>query len=203
MKITAITAQVKNQERVNIFVDGKYSFSLSLDEVIKEKVRKDLEIDDGDLKRLKKVSDDGKLRARSLEWLLNRPHSIREFRDYLYKKKAEPVLIDSFVGEFTKRGYLNEQKFAEWFSELQKRRGKSDRAISAELFKKGIGRELVEEVLRADENDESQRLEQMIAKKQKLNRYRDDPQKLARYLTSQGFQWSDIKIALKLGITDD
>jgi regulatory protein len=196
MKITAITAQVKNPERVNIFVDGKYSFSLSLDEVIKEQVKKDLEINEVDLKRFKKVSDDGKLRARSLEWLLNRPHSIREFRDYLYRKKAEPELIESFIGEFTKRGYLDEQKFTAWFVELQKRRGKSDRAIRAELFKKGIGRELAEEVL-GSEADETNRLKQVIAKKKHLNRYKNDPDKLKRYLTSQGFNWDDIKAALK------
>ena len=34
MKITAIKAQVKNPERVSIFVDDKYSFSLSLDELV-------------------------------------------------------------------------------------------------------------------------------------------------------------------------
>lgn len=194
MKITAITAQVKNTERVNIFVDGKYAFSLNLDEVIKEKVKKDLEIDSNDLKRLKKISDDGKLRARSLEWLLNRPHSIREFRDYLYRKKAEPDFIETLVGEFSDRGYLNEPKFAVWLVELQKRRGKSNRAIRGELFKKGISRELADEVL-AKDNDEAKRLAQIITKKQKLNRYKD-PQKLARYLTSQGFSWSDVKTAL-------
>lgn len=203
MKITAITAQVKNQERVNIFVDGKYSFSLTLDEVIKEKIKKDLEIDNTELKRLKKISDDGKLRARALEWLLNRPHSIREFRDYLYRKKAEPELIESLIGEFSGRGYLDEQKFAIWFIELQKRRGKSDRAIRGELFKKGIDRELVEEVLQTEEHSEQDRLMQVIAKKQKLNRYKNDPQKLARYLTSQGFAWSDVKNALKIGIAED
>lgn len=203
MKITAITAQVKNQERVNIFLDGKYSFSLTLDEVLGEKIKKDLEINNAELKRLKKISDDGKLRARSLEWLLNRPHSIREFREYLYRKKAEPELIESLTEEFVRRGYLDKQKFAVWLVELQKRRGKSDRAIRSELFKKGIGRELADEVLGENEDDEIERLKTIIAKKQKLNRYKNEPQKLAKYLTSQGFSWPIVKDALKLGISED
>ena len=78
MKITAIKAQVKNPERVSIFVDDKYSFSLSLDELVKYKIKNGAELDKADIKKYKKLSDDGKLRARSLEWLLNRPHSIRE-----------------------------------------------------------------------------------------------------------------------------
>jgi regulatory protein len=88
MKITAIKQQVKNPERVSIFVDGKYEFSLSLDELVKYKLKNNQELDKANVKKFKKISADGKLRARALEWLLNRPHSEREFRDYLYRKKS-------------------------------------------------------------------------------------------------------------------
>lgn len=42
MKITALKAQIKNPERVSVFVDGKYSFSLTINEVIDQKIKKDL-----------------------------------------------------------------------------------------------------------------------------------------------------------------
>jgi len=193
MKITAIKQQVKNPERVSIFVDGKYEFSLSLDELVKYKLKNNDELDKADLKKFKKISADGKLRARALEWLLNRPHSEREFRDYLYRKKTEPEQIDSLVNDFTEKGYLDNVKFALWFTELQARRGKSDRAIKAELFKKGIGRELADETMPESAGDESQRLKAMIDKKRRLTRYKNDPQKLAKYLTAQGFSWQDVK----------
>jgi len=193
MKITAIKQQVKNPERVSIFVDGKYEFSLSLDELVKHKLKNNDELDKADLKKFKKISADGKLRARALEWLLNRPHSEREFRDYLYRKKTEPEQIDSLVNDFTEKGYLDNVKFALWFTELQARRGKSDRAIKAELFKKGIGRELADETMPESAGDESQRLKAMIDKKRRLTRYKNDPQKLAKYLTAQGFSWQDVK----------
>jgi regulatory protein len=194
MKITSIIQQVKNPERVSIFVDEKYEFSLSLDELIKYKLKNGAELDSGDLKKYKKISADGKLRARALEWLLNRPHSEREFRDYLYKKKVEPEQIDSLVNAFTDKGYLDNTKFAAWFTELQARRGKSDRAIRAELFKKGIGRELADETLgEGTAGDEVERLRAMIEKKRRLSRYKNDPQKLAKYLTSQGFSWQSVK----------
>src|SRR5438105_4270496 len=105
MKITAIKQQVKNPERVSVFVDGKYEFSLSLDELLREKLNKDSELDKGDVKRLKKLSADGKLRTRALEWVLNRPHSGREFGDYLYRKKAEPEQIEQWRREFQEKGY--------------------------------------------------------------------------------------------------
>lgn len=193
MKVTAIKQQVKNPERVSIFVDGKYEFSLSLDELVKYKLKNNDELDKANLKKFKKISADGKLRARALEWLLNRPHSEREFRDYLYRKKTEPEQIDSLVNDFTEKGYLDNTKFALWFTELQARRGKSDRAIKAELFKKGIGRELADETMPESAGDESQRLKAMIDKKRRLTRYKNDPQKLAKYLTAQGFSWQDVK----------
>jgi regulatory protein len=193
MKITAIKQQIKNPERVSIFVDEKYEFSLSLDELIKYKLKNGAELDAGDVKKFKKISADGKLRARSLEWLLYRPHSEREFRDYLYRKKVEPEQIDSLVAEFTGKGYLDNAKFAVWFTELQGRRGKSDRAIRSELFKKGIGRELADEVLQSGAGDERQRLRAIIDKKQKLSRYKNDQQKLTQYLVGQGFGWQLVK----------
>jgi regulatory protein len=196
MKITAIKQQVKNPERVSIFVDGKYSFSFSLDELVKYKIKNNDELTAADVKKFKKLSADGKLRARALEWLMNRPHSEREFRDYLYRKKAEPEQIENFISEFTEKGYLDNSKFAVWFTELQARRGKSNRAIKSELFKKGIGREVVDEVLEGEESNEAERLEALIAKKQKASRYKNDPQKLMQYLVAQGFSWQDVKQAV-------
>jgi regulatory protein len=202
MKITSIKQQIKNPERVSIFVGGKYEFSLSLDELVKYKLKNDQELDKTDVKKFKKISADGKLRARALEWLMNRPHSEREFRDYLYRKyrkKAEKDQIESLVDEFTEKGYLDNAKFAAWFTELQARRGKSDRAIRSELFKKGIGREVADEVLEDGVGSESERLRAVIEKKRKLSRYQNDPQKLIQYLVSQGFSWQAVKEELASG----
>ena len=196
MKITTIKQQVKNPERVSIFVDDKYSFSLSLDELIKYKLKNNQDFSEADVKKFKKISDDGKLRGRALEWLMNRPHSEREFRDYLYRKKAEPEQIDNLVAEFTGKGYLDNAKFALWYSELLARRGKSNRAITAELYKKGIAKDIIEESLSSEPEDEQTRLRQMIEKKSKLSRYKNDPQKLAQYLVAQGFSWQDVKASL-------
>jgi regulatory protein len=203
MRLTAIKQQVKNPERVSVFVDNKYEFSLSLDELVKHKLKNNDELDDANIKKFKKISADGKLRARALEWLMNRPHSEREFRDYLYRKKAEPEQINNLADEFTEKGYLDNAKFAAWFSELQARRNKSDRQIKAELFKKGIDRELVSQTLEAGEGDEAERLKALIEKKGKLSRYQNDPQKLMKYLVGQGYSWQEVKQALAPNSTDE
>ena len=86
MKITKLSAQVKNPDRVNVFLDGKYSFSLTIDQVLEHKVKKDLEIDEQDVKKFEKLSLDGKLRQRALEWLMIRPHSEKEVMDYFRRR---------------------------------------------------------------------------------------------------------------------
>ncbi|HVX58585.1 MAG TPA: RecX family transcriptional regulator [Candidatus Saccharimonadales bacterium] len=197
MKVTAIKQQVKNPERVSIFVDEKYEFSLSLDELVRYGLKNGAELDKADVKKYKKISEDGKLRARSLEWLLNRPHSTREFKDYLYRKKADADLGQKLIDEFTKKGYLDDAKFASWFIELQGRRNKSHRAIRAELLKKGISGEILDNVLEAEPIDEQQSLKELIDKKRRLSRYKNDELKLKQYLTRQGFSYSDVNEALK------
>ncbi len=197
MKISSIKQQIKNPQRVSVFVDGKYEFSLSLDELLQQRLKNNMELDKADIKKLKKISADGKLRISSLEWLLNRPHSEREFRDYLYRKKAEPELIESFVIEFSDKGYLDNQKFGEWFVDLQKRHSKSDRAIRAQLFKKGLNRELIDGLLANEPGHELERLKELVEKKRNVPRYKNDTLKFKQYLARQGFSFDSINEVLK------
>ena len=198
MRLTALKQQVKNPERVSIFVDGKYSFSLSLDQLVKYKLKNNDELSEADVKKFKRISEDGKLKDRALAWLLNRPHSTREFHDYMRRKKADVDLSEKLAQEFTDRKYLNDERYAEWLVGLRSRAGKSNRAILSELFAKGIDREVSARVLENSEDDEVLRLRAMIAKKQKLSRYANDELKLIKYLTSQGFSYSLIKEQLKI-----
>jgi regulatory protein len=195
MKITALKQQVKKPERVSVFVDDKYEFSLSLSEVVKYGVKNGLEIDEADLKKYKKLSEDGKVSARALEWVLNRPHSIREFRDYMFRKKADLDLTEKLINQFSKQKYLDEEAYGKWLIELRSRAGKSNRAIKAELRAKWLDRELVDQLIEVQGDGEEQRLRELVAKKQKLSRYRD-PLKLKQYLAAQGFSYDLIKSVL-------
>ena len=201
MKLTAIKQQVKNPDRVSIFVDGQYSFSLSLDELLSQKLKTNIEIDEPRLKQLKQVSADGKLRLRAMEWVLNRPRSTREFRDYMFRKKADPDLVDRLVVEFESKKYLNEAVFAKWLIDLRRRGNKSDRAIKAELSKKGISSQTAQSFF-DENNDESDRLEKLINKKLNIGRYKADPQKLTAYLYRQGFSYDSVRQAIKRHQTD-
>jgi len=200
MKITAIKQQIKNPERVSVFVDSKYSFSLSLDELLAERLKKDIDIDESRLKALQKLSVDGKLHLRVLNWLLIRPHSTKEFRDYLRQKKVDPDQLEGLEADFTKRGYLNDENFAKWFIQQRQAKHKSNRAIISELRAKGIEQAVVQkitveggEVMNVSTNQKA--LKAILNKLSMRPRYQDKD-KLIRYLISKGFNYSDIKSAL-------
>lgn len=198
MKVSQIKQQVKNPERVSIFLDGKYTFSLTLDQLLNERLKKDDELDEQRVKELKKLSDEGKIRARALEWLLSRPHSTREFRDYLYRKKAEKDHIEALVEEFMTKKYLDDESFAKWFVELRQRKNKSKRAISSELYSKGISPVTIQSIVsdRTEDSNDPQALINLVNKLSSRPRY-SDLNKLTAYLISKGFSYSDVKQVLK------
>jgi regulatory protein len=190
MLVTKISVQVKNTDRVNIFVDGKYELSLSMDQLLEQKLKSNTEISQQDLKKLRKLSADGKLRARALEWVLSRPHSNKELSDYLKRKGADSSFIEKTVEEFNFKGYQNDANFAKWWVENRQRKNKSNREITLELRQKGVSLEVIDLVM-ADINDQKQRLADLIKSKKLLIKYPDN-QKLIKYLMSKGYSYSDI-----------
>ncbi len=100
MKITGITAQQKDRDRVNVMVDGKYRFSLDILQVADLGIRMGKEYTDEELLELETESQFGKLYTRALEYSLMRPHSIREVRDYLYRKTRDSL---TKTGQIKKR----------------------------------------------------------------------------------------------------
>ena len=133
MKITALKEQVKNKDRVSVFVDGKYSFSLTIEQVVDERLKSGIDIEEVDIKRYLKLSLDGKHQALAMAWVLNRPRSIREFEEYCKRKKYDPELVVKMVDKYVMRGYLDQLRYAKWLIELRLRRQKSVRCLSCRV----------------------------------------------------------------------
>ncbi|HTK39895.1 MAG TPA: RecX family transcriptional regulator [Patescibacteria group bacterium] len=215
MKITDISVQAKNPNRVNISVDGKYRFSLDIAQVIDLGLKKGQEIDEAALAEYEQESAFGKLYARALEYCLMRPHSAREVRDYLWKKTratkyksrrtgqimeregVSTALTERVYARLEERGYIDDEAFARyWVENRNQIKGASRRKLSSELMQKGVSSGIIEAALSASERDDTSELAKIIAKKR--NRYPDE-QKLIAYLARQGFSYDDIKSALADG----
>ena len=211
-KITSLTAQQQNPQRVNVFLDGTYSFSLDLYQVSELGIRVGKEYSEGELEALKDESVFGKLYARALEYTMIRPHSVKEVRDYLWRKTRETRYRSRKTGEIKVRegvsqeiadrvlerlllkGYVNDASFARyWIENRNQRKGTSLRRLQAELFSKGVASDIVEDAMRDSPRDEGTEIRKIIEKK--ASKY-DDRQKLVAYLAGQGFSYDTIRTAL-------
>ena len=192
MEITDLRQGVKNPNRVNVFVDGKFSFSLDIAQVVDLGVKVGLALSAEKLEELKRASEFGKLYQRALEWALVRPRSEKEVRDYLYKKvferKLDKSYIDLIVARLKEKKYLDDTVFAKYYVENRfVKKGISRRRLSLELVKKGVAKEIIAEAL--DGRNDEEEILKMIAKK----RARYDDEKLINYLCRQGFSFELVR----------
>ena len=88
LKITDIRQAVRNENRVNIFVNDKYSFSFDIAQVVDLGIKVGRIINNDELEDFKEASEFGKAYQRALEWVLIRPRSIQELKDYLKRRQA-------------------------------------------------------------------------------------------------------------------
>ncbi len=85
---------------------------------------------------------------RSLKLLSLRPRSISEIRKYLSRKQVPDALILQIIDRLTSAKLLDDYAFAVWFVEnRQEFRPKATPVLKFELIRKGINREIIEEVL--------------------------------------------------------
>ena len=191
LKITELKQGLKNPERVNVFVDEKFAFSLDISQIVDLKIKVGREITLEELEDFKEASEFGKLYQRTLEWVLLRPRSKKECRDYLYKKVFEKNLdktyIDSIIFRLEDKKYLNDENFAKYYVENRfVKKGASFKRLKMELMKKGISKDIIEKVLVDSDRSDKEELKKIISKKR--SKYLDD-QKLMQYL----FGLADIK----------
>lgn len=204
MKITAISPQIKNRNRVNVSVDGKYNFSLDIYQLVDLNIKIGREYDEIELAKLTQESQFGKVYSRALEYCLMRPRSAREVRDYLYRK-TRPTrsktgdLIPGVSADITTRvfdrlldkKYIDDIKFAKyWVENRSVTKGISVRKLQNELRLKGIEDTIISQILSESERNDCEELKKIIIKKR--SRYLDD-NKLIAYLSRLGFNYDDIK----------
>ena len=211
-RVTDIREAVRDQNRVNVYINDKFFCSLDISQVVDFGVKIGREFSDEELTELKKASDFGKFYARALEFALLRPHSEKEIRDYLKRKTLsrkvrvknrrtgeyqtkvregyDASLIPLVLERLIERGYVDDARFAQlWVENRNVKKGVSTKKLRMELIEKGISSQIIDDVLSENSRDERAELKKVIARK--ANKY-PDQQKLIQYLLRQGFNYSDI-----------
>lgn len=85
--VTSLRGAVRDPHRINVFLDGKFSFSLTLTELADSKLHQGQVLTDNEVERLRNLSGLGKLYQQTLEYCFSRPRSKKEIIDYLERKR--------------------------------------------------------------------------------------------------------------------
>lgn len=144
--------------------------------------------------------DFDKFYDKALRFLSYRPRSEKEVRDNLLKKKASNSLIDLIIKKLKEQKFLNDAEFTKWWIEQRtsiKPTGK--RLIKVELKKKGIDKDLIEEMFDSVEDivhDELEMARKLVQRK--INKYKGLErkkicQRLGGFLSRRGFDYDTIK----------
>lgn len=194
MKITNIKQQVKRADRYSVFVDGKYSFSLSESALLELRLASGQELDPEELKQLQEASGNDKAYGNALRYVAMRPRSEWELRTYLRRKDVDDPVADTIIERLQRVGLLDDMAFAKaWVANRHLLKSTSKRKLQLELKQKHVAGSIIDQVLREDEVDERQSLRELVAKKQ--SRY-PDRNKFMQYLARQGFRYDDITAVL-------
>lgn len=195
-KITEIKQQVKRQDRYSIFIDGKYTFSLSENELMQSGIKINKSYSPSELEQFKQTAVLDKAYMRSLDLIMRRQRSEWEVRDYLKRKDYDLDTIEKTVDRLKKASYVDDAKFAEsWIRNRRLLKSTSKRKLFTELKQKRVDESVINSALEEDETDEIQILKELVEKKRQQSRYQDD-QKLIAFLLRQGFDYEQIKEVL-------
>lgn len=207
-KITDLSPQKKNPKRINVFLDGKFAFGISLESKMVNHLKIDQELTPEKVDELIFADQVERLYDKSLRFLGSRPRSEREIRTYLLQKlklsdkgdeekKNFERSIEEVIKKLLKIGQIDDREFARWWVEQRTKFKKlSPRIIKSELFQKGIDKEIIAEVI--DESEIDPYGLALESGRKKLPSYKNldkkiFKEKMSRYLTGRGFDWEVVK----------
>ena len=186
MKRTALKQQIKDPSRVNVFIDGRFKFSLTLNQLLEAKLKSGLEIDQQTYQQLEASSKIGLLIQRCFNYCLMRPRFESELKTYLIKKSCSPEEIEVVSQAMRDRNLLDDEKAAYyWIENRMLKKGISFRRLTFELSLKGVDKQLIDKLLRESPRDEMSEINKVLAKK--YNKY--ERTQLLRYLVGRGFSY--------------
>lgn len=189
--ITALTAQVKNPDRVSVFVDGAFACGLALDVAVAAGLRVGQTISAADLTALEQREEVHHARERAVALLARRPRSANEIARQLRRHQHTDDIIQQVLDDLTAAGLLDDSAFAAyWVEQRDTFRPRSRLALRQELSQKGLDREVVSEALEGLDEIEAAR---RVARKQ-AGRWRALPEeewraKMIRYLLRHGYPY--------------
>src|SRR5258706_2943787 len=154
MRITTLEPQANNPERINLYVDGRFLLGVSAAIVLQMELQLGQELLPDQLELLRREEAEQRAVDRALNYLSFRPRSREEVRRYLRRKETPPDIIEAALARLDRLDFVNDRAFASfWIENREQFNPRGAHALKNELRMKGVEREVVDELVN-DEQDE-------------------------------------------------
>ena len=191
-----LTYKKGKQDKIHISVDGEYSFTVDETYFLSMGIWNGKEVDCEELEEIKQTVNIRRAYNYAVSLLSRRDHSERELMTKL-SQKGYTQGVEEAIAKLRDSGYVSDERFARLYvRELQTFKKYGKRRIEQELYRKGIDREIIREVLEETDFDEDG-LVSLVERK--YGRYLDDEKGVAKTINGllrMGYSYGEIRNAL-------
>lgn len=195
--ITDINLQ-KSKTRANIFIDHKFCCGLDLSTVVKNGLKKGMNISEERLLEIQKESEMSDATEKALSLLERQKYTKSRLKAKLKEKGYLEELVDEVINKLSEYGYVNNLDYIKSF--VVSNPNKSKKEIEKNLILKGVTKEelnaFYEEL---DEPIDEQEKCDRVAEKYMRNKEKNSAtaKKLMSHLLYKGFSFSNARISVE------
>lgn len=195
-EITAITPQVKDKDRCNIYVDGRFYCGLKLETALAHRLKAGQHVDLAELDAIQAENETSQALDKAMTHLSASMKTEKQVRDYLKKKGYVDAVCDQVLEKLRGYGFVDDAEYcAQYIRSVGKDKGA--RLIALELKKRGVDERTAEEALAGLEGEEDAAAK-VLSKYMKNREFtRENLAKAYRHLMSKGFDYDTAKAALE------
>ena len=146
LTVTRLEPQKKKPQRINVYLDGEFAFGIS--RATAPWLAEGNQLSQQKINDLQEKDQFEGAYQRAINFLSYRVRSEKEIRQNLTKHDVPEDIIERVVDRLRGASLVNDWDFAsQWVENRVQFKPRGKRALSSELFQKGIGNEIIEDVL--------------------------------------------------------
>jgi len=198
MQITAIEKQ-RRRQRANIYLDGRYAFSLSLELVAQAGLHEGDALNPQQVDSLRQADLRHQAQQAALRLLAYRPRSEAEMRQRLTRRGLSEEVVQETIAHLREQGLLSDAAFARFWVEARDQNSpRGRRLLWQELSAKGIEREIARQAIDAvAEEDAALRAAQKKARHLQGQDYPIFRRRLGDFLLRRGFPYPTVRTTVE------
>lgn len=196
--ITALTAQKRNPERINVHLDGEFAFGLA--RIVAAWLHVGQTLTEERIDHLKQEDALESAYQRALLVLSYRPRSETEVQRKLTDAGFDEAVRQAVITRLKDGGLVGDEQFAQtWVENRQTFRPRSKRMLTAELRQKGVSDEAIEQALTGAVDDEITAYETALRYARKLAQadWETFRKRMSGHLGRKGFGYETVSNILR------